>query len=200
MCVIVKRWEGVELDVSGWSLILGERGGCTDVNRIISWPTEWLSACQERFCCMEPVRNAEYLYRNFFGVKEISSRGASLSCGTQFAHLFCAMTKESSNSTGHPRRQTLGFLQLRTSQQRFHNARDTNFRLSKVNKLCGPSAWPCAMISVLKWLVSRKSRAGWTLETVRNQPDACRAFFGHCSSPLEDLVIDGKDNNKPYLQ
>jgi hypothetical protein len=67
---------------------------------------------------MEPVRNAEYLYHNFFGVKEISSRGAPLSCGTQFAHLFCAMTKESSNLTGHPRRRTWGFLQLRIKVNR----------------------------------------------------------------------------------
>jgi len=67
---------------------------------------------------MEPVRNAEYLYQNFFGVKEISSRGAPLSCGTQFAHLFCAMKKESSNLTGRPRRRTWGFLQLRIKVNR----------------------------------------------------------------------------------
>jgi hypothetical protein len=36
MCVIMKRWEGVELDISGCGLSIGERGGCADVNRIIS--------------------------------------------------------------------------------------------------------------------------------------------------------------------
>jgi len=67
---------------------------------------------------MKPVRIAQYLYRNFFRVKEISSCGASSSCGTQFAHLFCAMTKVSSNLTGHPRRRTWGFLQLRIKVNR----------------------------------------------------------------------------------